>query len=727
MLKKPVIHLDRSGTASFIGWAGEVNTFADLPLASEHLGEFYMVLNATGSRLLFTYKASGLYRAEGGVWVKKNDVQLLLNDDQFTVYNSADNSKTLSFDLSTITTATNRTVIFQDKNGTVALLDDITIDTLQTVTDNGNTTTNDIEVAALLADSLQVKGGVGTQGLMTWDSNEETVQLVMNGTIGHLNHDVFYHVRNNTASIIPINTPVYASGTLGSSGRITIAPMIADNSIESKFFIGVTVEEIGVNANGKVAKFSRVNDLDTSSWVDGQVLYVSETTAGGWTTTQPQAPNLKLAAAIVIYSHPTQGIIQVRATQGSDLGNDHLVELVGLANGDVLKWSALNGRFENQPIVEPNVRNNFVLVQNKSDLPAPVGGVITLADNTDYEINGFINIGTDRIVMGLNNKIYGITALKDRIISATTSGALFTSTNNSVVFNNISFISSGVGSEIFNLTGDGTNKGLLDKCICIGSTSIGTITGGFDTLIIDGCVFSGNSGGLEIQGTSNDVYIFDNFIEGFTGTPTALSFSGSGTYHTINISRNMFEVDTGQTALNISNTLTVTDGGIIIANTFEGVGFYLTGITPNTTDWLIPYKTNVGLAGLLEQFLNWGIDGAFGTTSTTNLSPILTTDSLANYGEGITTINCILEASVTHQQSGNTVRIEINDVTNGNVAVAGSAVDFVVTNANQYYVVNTPEVTLNPQHEYNVKVTRVTGSGQNLAGSRSAVWKLKIF
>ncbi|NIQ15199.1 MAG: hypothetical protein GTO02_12645, partial [Candidatus Dadabacteria bacterium] len=69
--------------AALIGWAGQVNTFADLPDATINEGKFYMVLQPTGSRLLFNYKASGLYRAEGGVWIKKNDVQLLLDDNQF--------------------------------------------------------------------------------------------------------------------------------------------------------------------------------------------------------------------------------------------------------------------------------------------------------------------------------------------------------------------------------------------------------------------------------------------------------------------------------------------------------------------------------------------------------------------------------------------------------------------------------------------------------------------
>jgi len=125
MTLKPVIHLDRSGQAPFIGWAGEVNTFAELPPAIDNVGLFYMVLNATGTRFLLNYKASGLYRSEGGSWIKKNDVGLYLNDDQFAVYNAADNSKMISFDVSGITTGTKRTATWQNSDGLVAWLSDI--------------------------------------------------------------------------------------------------------------------------------------------------------------------------------------------------------------------------------------------------------------------------------------------------------------------------------------------------------------------------------------------------------------------------------------------------------------------------------------------------------------------------------------------------------------------------------------------------------------------------
>ena len=72
-----VIHLSKSqSTSSFTGWNGEVSDFASLPTATSVPGKFYMVLNATGSRLLFNYKSSGIYLSESGSWRKTNAEQL---------------------------------------------------------------------------------------------------------------------------------------------------------------------------------------------------------------------------------------------------------------------------------------------------------------------------------------------------------------------------------------------------------------------------------------------------------------------------------------------------------------------------------------------------------------------------------------------------------------------------------------------------------------------------
>ena len=206
-------------------------------------------------------------------------------------------------------------------------------------------------------DNVQFKGGTGTQGEMSWSTDEETVKLIMDGTTLYMGQDTFVHVRNNTASIITKGTAVYATGTLGASGRITVAPMIADGTIPGRLFIGLAAEDIAIGVDGQVITFGKIRQIDTTAYNDGDVLWLSPTVSGGLTATEPTAPNLKIATAFVIHA-ANNGTLMVRAEQGNDLHSDQRVQVSGLTNGDVLTWDNTNQRWQNaQPALDTNFAN----------------------------------------------------------------------------------------------------------------------------------------------------------------------------------------------------------------------------------------------------------------------------------------------------------------------------------------------------------------------------------
>lgn len=214
---------------------------------------------------------------------------------------------------------------------------------------NGNDIngTGNVDVTGnVIADIVQLRGGVGTQGEMSWSTDEETIKLIMDGTTLYMGQDTFVHVRNNTASIITKGTAVYATGTLGASGRITVAPMIADGTIPGRLFIGLAAEDIAIGADGQVCSYGKIRGINTTAYNDGDVLWLSPTVAGQLTTTEPTAPNLKIATAFVIHA-ANNGTLMVRAEQGNDLHSDQRVQVSGLANNDVLTWNNVNQRWQN--------------------------------------------------------------------------------------------------------------------------------------------------------------------------------------------------------------------------------------------------------------------------------------------------------------------------------------------------------------------------------------------
>ncbi len=155
---------------------------------------------------------------------------------------------------------------------------------------------------------------VDTQGQMAWNNEEETVDLKQDGAVLQLGQEVQWPVRNQTGSNITNGTVVMASGTIGATGRILISPMDGTDTTNAKFILGIATHDIGNAEDGKVTAFGKVRELDTSSWTDGDVLWVSSTTAGELTNVEPLDGNIGLPIAFVVNSHATIGVLSVRVT-----------------------------------------------------------------------------------------------------------------------------------------------------------------------------------------------------------------------------------------------------------------------------------------------------------------------------------------------------------------------------------------------------------------------------
>ncbi len=153
------------------------------------------------------------------------------------------------------------------------------------------------------------------QGTMYWDADKETVDVILNGTTGSIFQDTYFFVKNQTGTSIPKGTVVRANGTVGASGRILVAPFLANGSFDSKYCIGVATETIADGADGRVTYFGAIRGIDTSMYVNGTVLYASPSVVGGFTATEPSGPtNNIISVAIVVYSDNNNGEIFVRPT-----------------------------------------------------------------------------------------------------------------------------------------------------------------------------------------------------------------------------------------------------------------------------------------------------------------------------------------------------------------------------------------------------------------------------
>lgn len=157
---------------------------------------------------------------------------------------------------------------------------------------------------------------------------------------------VYYLAKNSSGATIPKGTAVMAVGTDGNSGHILIAPFIADGSVEPKFFIGVTESEVLNGSIVRVIDFGQISQINTAAYQDGDVLWCDPANPGGFTLTEPEGPNSKVAAAIVINAS-TNGKILVRVSVNEGLHELHDTKFTNLSNKDILAYNQAGSYWEN--------------------------------------------------------------------------------------------------------------------------------------------------------------------------------------------------------------------------------------------------------------------------------------------------------------------------------------------------------------------------------------------
>ena len=231
--------------------------------------------------------------------------------------------------------------------------------------------------------TITAPNGAPTKGVLAWDGAEETLSLgLAHDSVLQLGQETLYHVQNASTTIpIADGTPVMYSGTVGNSGRMYVTPW-SGNVADVKKFMGLATGPIPPRSTdadtGYVTHFGKVRGIKTNgdglgeTWNNGQILYLKKG-AGGLTNVAPTAPGPRTIAALVLSAHSNNGTLFVRVTHGSNLGDDELVQLSGLADKHALLYDGATSRFVNRAIVSADV----------SDATAsPDGSKIVLRDAT---------------------------------------------------------------------------------------------------------------------------------------------------------------------------------------------------------------------------------------------------------------------------------------------------------------------------------------------------------
>lgn len=218
-----------------------------------------------------------------------------------------------------------------------------------------------------------------------------------------------------------------------------------------------------------------------------------------------------------------------------------------------------------------NARSNYVLVKSAADFPAPVGGVITLAAGTTYEVNGTIAL-TSKI--NLNGcYLIGTDATNDKLVYTPSSGEMFTGAKGGSV-KTLTLSAATTGAKLFNVDMAATETMLVRDCNIFGCKDVGLVKGG-NVVFFSVINYAGNTNGITYQ--NNTSLLLDN---------TGWFSNNSGTFEKFTGSFNHIEKLGGffqpmsaysATALDVSGITGITEAGNLKNTAFIGNGTKVTG------------------------------------------------------------------------------------------------------------------------------------------------------
>lgn len=231
----------------------------------------------------------------------------------------------------------------------------------------------------------------GTAGVAVtrWNNSAGVTETTLKGGSVILKNgvDLVARVVNKVTPNTTLTKAAYQAVRIsGAQGqRLAVAYAQANTDNNSADTIGIVAETIATNQEGFIITVGQLEDINTTgslqgeTWVDGDVLYLSPTTAGRLTNIKPTG----LTGHIVVmgyveYAHAIHGKIYVKIMNGWELDELHNVYInpATLADNDILQYDSASSLWKNEPFSSGGTnyerRSDYVYPYQYSGT-APVG------------------------------------------------------------------------------------------------------------------------------------------------------------------------------------------------------------------------------------------------------------------------------------------------------------------------------------------------------------------
>ena len=195
-----------------------------------------------------------------------------------------------------------------------------------------------------------------TESVLTWNADAGTLAVGLEGGLPlNIGTENLVKVYNNTGSPLAKGDVVSVTGAQGQVP--TVALSSASSEPLSRDTLGIVQEAIPNADTGFVCTFGVVNNINTYGTTAGDPIYLS-TSAGDFTSTEPQAPNhiVMLGWVVRVANTPSSndGQIFVTINNGWELNELHNVQINSPQNNQLLSYSTASNVWINTSNVSVN-------------------------------------------------------------------------------------------------------------------------------------------------------------------------------------------------------------------------------------------------------------------------------------------------------------------------------------------------------------------------------------
>ena len=243
-------------------------------------------------------------------------------------------------------------------------------------------------------------------GSTQWNNNLGSSQTLLKGGNVTLKNgvDLVARIVNKVVPNTTLTKAAYqavkVSGATG--GRLSVGLAQGNTDLNSADTIGLVTETIATNQEGFIITVGQLLNINTTgslqgeTWADGDVLYLSPTTAGRLTNIKPTgATGHIVVMGYVEYAHANNGAIYVKIMNGWELDELHNVYInpATLADNNLLQYDSASSLWKNESLstagVQPTLQSgtNIKTINSTSLLGSGNITVIPTHDGATYDTN----------------------------------------------------------------------------------------------------------------------------------------------------------------------------------------------------------------------------------------------------------------------------------------------------------------------------------------------------